>query len=88
MSKDKEIASKLNIEENVKIGITLLILGSLILTSMFFIFEDSNQEKERTADTTDLIDRSGKFVGGSLIIAGIVLTAVEINKKFTKPEKP
>ncbi|MFW6196197.1 MAG: hypothetical protein ACOC5D_02570 [Thermoplasmatota archaeon] len=62
------------LDEKTKIGITLLIFGIFILSSVFLIYSDSDkEEKDGPSDTLDLIEQSGRFFGGVLILAGIVL---------------
>ena len=74
MSKLNSKKQLTNLDEKTKIGITLIIFGILILSSVFLIYSGSEKDDNHNpADTIELVEQSGNFFGGALILAGAVL---------------
>ncbi len=77
-----------DLDENTKIGITLLIFGIFILLSFIFISSISEENTEESEYTYDLINQSGKFFGGALVLAGVVLIIKDISNQISRSKKP
>lgn len=88
MDKLKDRLLSDNFEERSKIGLTLMIFGIFIFISVFLLFDTSEPDNDDPEYTADLIDRSGKFMGISLFLAGIVLLSIDVYKKISKFKKP
>jgi len=88
MFKLNQKKSTTDLDENTKIGITLLIFGIFILASVIFISSISEKNTDESEYTFDLINQGGKFFGGALVLAGVVLIIKDISNQISRSKKP
>ena len=72
-------------EERIKIGLSLIVIGILILSSSILVYNNINNDKEDTPENTSMsieIKLATNFCGGSLLLIGIAIIVFSFIKKL------